>query len=374
MKQKDIDKCHHITLSTHVDEILNTMLLELPTVRYFFIKDYGGKHRHELFERRLMDKALEEESSQVTPVSEYISQKGNRWISYKFAEYFEKARFTQVWNTSFVYYETYGSCGAFFPIIMNNTKTKQLDKVEGVVIYTSHFFQRMSERTGKAYRSRELIQEFITTMQTHATQADEEGEVIVKFKGGYGFGKKRSDNPLVLEVRTFLADEQLSNKQRKKCERVNAYAELIQDGMFMKDVRSWTAYYSKDTEEQMAAKAKRNLFLTKKLGLDRYVSLATLVHTMFLRIMCNILHKELKDIPSNHRMVIVNETQECYEEFLNKYEFFNAQEASEEENNAFVSDLVDCMVRSGKKLGLKSITRDAIYKELNEAKYKNGNC
>lgn len=369
MKQKDIDKCSHINLSTSPKDILQTMLLEMPTVDYFFHKNYGGNRKWKQHEDQLLDKALAEKESQVTDISEYISRKGNRWMSYTFAEYFPKALHAQAWPTSFIYYETYGSCGAFFPMFRPSKKDKKTGKateVYGVIIYTSHFFQRMSERTGKAYRSRELIQEFITTMQTRALQADEDGEVIVKFKGGYGFGVKRCDDPMTLEVRTFLADEQLSPSQRRKCERVDAWAELLSDGDFLKEVAIGKAYHSNDTPEQVMKESVRSLELAKKIGAERMVMLAGLVHMTFVRLMTDILGMDMDDISEAQNVYIAYEIKECYAGFIRKYENFDGRKASKEQNDEFEKDLVDVMVKCGKKMKLRSMTREAIVKRINE--------
>ena len=362
MKRKDIEKCHHVNLSTDPKDILDTMLLELPSVKYFFQKDYGGKNKFYKNEDNLLDKALTEEESQITDISEYISPKGNRWMSYNFVEYFPRAKFAMAWPTSFIYYETYGSCGAFFPIYRKPKKSKngKFTEIYGVIIFTSHFFQRMSERTGKAYRSRELIQEFITTKDTHASQADEDGDVVMKFKGGYGFGKLRSNEPYVLEVRTYLTDEQLSPSQKRKCEKIDAYAELIKDGTFIKDVSNHTAYHSTNTQEDDMKQAMHNLELAKKIGADRFLLLAGMVHLTFLKLMTEILGMRLADISSAQNVVIGNETQECYVEFLHKYEHFDARKATDEENKQFRDELVECFVNAAKKLKLRSMTREAI--------------
>ena len=369
MKKKEIERCTHVNLRTNPKDILETMLLELPTVKYFFQKDFGGKNKFLKKEDQMLDKALEEEKSQITDISEYISPKGNRWMSYNFVEFFPRAKYAQAWPTSFIYYETYGSCGAFFPLYRKSKKKKsngRISEIYGVLVFTSHFFQRMSERTGKAYRSRELIQEFITTKETHAGQADEDGEVIMKFKGGYGFGVKRSDEPYVLEVRTYLTDEQLSPSQKRKCERIDAYAELIEDGTFIKEVSNHTAYHSTNTPEQDIEKAMHNLELAKKIGADRFIMLAGMVHVAFLKIMTDILGMKLSDISTAQNVVIGNETQECFSDFLNKYEKFDGSKATKEENDEFTKELVDCMAAAGRKLKIRSMTRDAIEKRIRE--------
>lgn len=365
MKRKDIDKCQYVNLSTDPKDILDTMLLELPSVNYFFRKDYGGKNKFLKHEDTLLDKALAEEKSQITDISEYISPKGNRWMSYNFIEYFPKAKYAQAWPTSFIYYETYGSCGAFFPLY-RKAKNGKITEIYGVLIFTSHFFQRMSERTGKAYRSRGLIQEFITTKETHAVQADEEGDVIIKFKGGYGFGKLKSKEPYVLEIRTYLTDEQLSPSQKYKCENIDAYAELISDGAFIKEVSIGNAYYSTDTPEESIKQFMHKFKLAKKIGADRKMMLTGLVYIVFIDLMHEILNINLLNVSTAQTVAIAHEIGDCYRDFVNKYEFFDSRKATTKENQQFRDDLVECYVNAAKKLKLKGVTKEVINAKIDK--------
>jgi len=362
MKQKHIDMCSHINLSTKPEDILQTMLLELPVVKYFYHKDYGGRNRYNVFEDSQLDLALAEKHDITTNVSEYISQKGNRWISYLHIEYFPKAQYAKAWPTSFIYYETYASCGAFFPMYrpakkQNKKKDSSNDEMFGVIIYTDHFFLRMADRTGKAYRSRELIREFITTMQTHAAQADEDGDIIVKFRGGYGFGKKRADTPCVLEVRTYLTDKQLSPSQRRKCERVDAAAEMLADGMFLKEVAAHTAYHSALTPSEAAANGLRKLKAAKKLGLENLMVLMSAIHLAFVRIIQDLLHIE---VSMQQSAVIADVTGENDMSFAKKWAYIDGDKMTAEQEAEFREDFIDTMVMNARQLKLRSINRDAV--------------
>ena len=368
MKQKDIDKCKHINLSTDPEDIVRTMTLEQPVADYFLHKDYGGKNKFDKYKEESLDAALAEEKNQYSDFSEYISHKGNRWISYVFTEYYPKAKYAISYPTSFIYYETYESCGAFFPMFdynkhrtKPNTKKDPKNRIIGSYIFTSHFFQRMSERTGKAFRSRELIREFITSMQTQSWQIDEDGEIIIKFKGGYGFGVKRCDNPLTAEIRTFLADEQLTPAQKRKCEKVDAFAELVKDGMYIDDVALHTAYHTHLTPEEETRVANEKLMLCRKLGDDRLMLLAGWVNTIFMMVMRDLLHIEQEKLTTQGTVTAVGvQTRDICAEFAEKHLYYDGSKATNEERRQFRTDLAETMEKCAKKLKLHSITRERI--------------
>jgi hypothetical protein len=377
MKKRDIERCEHVNLSTKPEKIVETMQLELPNVRYFYMKGFGGKKKYMEAEEKLIDKALAEGKSQLTDIGEYISPKGNRWVSYTHAELFKEARYVQAWRHDFIYYETYGSCGAFFKINLPKpvVNKRNEDEIDGVVIYTSHFFQRMSERTGKAYRSRELIREFITTMQTHATQADEEGDVVVKFKGGYGFGRKVSDEPLVLEVRTYLTDRQLTGKQRKKVEMLDAYSVMLSGGSFLKEVVQNRIVLQGARSKELLSDAKRKMKALDKMGLSRNVAMMEMMAVTFHKIRSAVCKVDEENLTEEYVMLELTETAECYTGFIAKYVNFKTSEATEEENNAFVEDMIDALAAAAKKMRYGPMTKEAIRDyiySLNKSGGKNG--
>ena len=346
-----------INLFTNPEDIISTMRKELPFAKYFFHKSYGGSRKYAVFEDKLLDKAGKEKQTQITKTNDYISKEGNRWKTYTHVEYYPKACYAQAYHFSFIYYETYGSCGAFFPSFPSGPdgKTIKRTKPDGVIIYTSHFFLRMSERTGIPYRSAALIQEFISTRKPSSYQADEDGNVIVKFKNGYGFGVEKSQSPKVLEIRTFLTKEQLTPKQKKKCEMIDAYDEIVGNGIHMKDVAINTALLM-SKEETMIESAKK-LEAAKKLGIENSIMLASMVNLSIIQILEDVL--DIK-VDEKQAILIGFITQECSLNFVNKYKDFNNQEATEEQKKTFSDDLVNVVINVVKKLKLVSITREKI--------------
>lgn len=356
-----------VNLSTKAEEIIATMREEIPAALYHFRKPYGGRNKYMKFEDEFLDKALNDEKSQMTELGEYISRVGNRWMTYTMVDYYQKAKYANATHVSFIYYETYGSCGAFFPLYnpgsVKHMKRKE-GQADGVMIFTSHFFQRMSERTGKAYRSRELIQEFISTKSTQASETDADGEVIVKFKGGYGFGVEKSQSPRVVEVRTYLTDKQLTPKQRKKVERVDAYAELLAEGMYLKEVALHSAFHTFNTPEKAAAEGLRRYAAMKKLGIEVPMMMMSYIHLCFVRILEDLLHMTLT-MPQS--ALICQFEMECgIEELVHKYKDFDGRTATEEEENQFMEDAIDLFSKVAKKMKLKSVNRETISAHIKE--------
>lgn len=352
-----------INLTTKPADIIETMREELPSERYQFRKANGGNLKYAKLEDHLLDKALEDEESQFTDINEHISRYGNRWITYTHVEYYPKAKHAQAYHMSFVYYETYASCGAFLPMYSPAKSSKKI-KVDGVLIFTDHFFLRMAERTGKKYRSKELIREFITTKSTNASQTDDEGEVIIRFKGGYGFGIEKSKRPHLIEIRTYLTDNQLSPKQKKKCEKVDAYSEIVADGMSNEDIAILTAYNS--TSEEWLERAIKTFNAAQKIGIHRRMVVAASANAMFIRLMCDIIHMDEKKLTQASVMVIFSRIKFYVDQFARKYEKFDEETATPEEIQQFNADLIDMCTKCAKRLSISTMTREAITKRYTE--------
>lgn len=348
-----------VNLSTSTADIIATMREEMPKAQYFFRKQFGGKQKYLKAEDELLDKALAEEHDQLTDMSYYISPVGNRWICYTHVVYYPRAKYAHAFHYSFIYYETLASCGAFFPSYSPRQTKGGLVKPKGqpdeVLIFTDHFFYQMSERTGKEYRSKDLIREFISTKMEHAMTADEDGEIIAKFTGGHGFGKELEREPRRLEVRTYLTDKQLNNKQRRKCEAVDAMYELMKDGMFIKNVALNTALQQDFTAEEAAKDGLRRLKAIKKLGIEQPMAMLVGIHLGFVRILQDILHIEI-DI--HQSAVIAHIVSNNAEEIVKKWVDVDCN--TDELNADFERDLIDCYCRCAREMKLKHVNRDTI--------------
>ena len=351
-----------VNLSTKAKDILATMCEEMPKAYYFFRKKYGGKQKYLKHEDQMLDKALEEKKDQFTDIDYWISKVGNRWMTYTQAEYFPKACYANAFHYAFIYYETFASCGAFFPLYSQKSQEKKGEakkdaKPVGVILYTDHFFYQMSERTKIEYRSKELIKEFISQRLEDAVLIDENGEVIVKFKGGYGFGKEYSKNPQFLAIRTFLRDEELNAKQRKACEPVDTLYELTKDGGMIKDVALNTALLQDLSDKEAIKENIKKMEAMKKLGMEKHMFLTASLHDVFVQILEALLHMEL----TTQQITIVGHiiTYKAVD-FVKKWVKEDAIGRDEE----FKKDMVDVFVKAAKEMKLKSVNRETITLQL----------
>lgn len=357
--------------STKPEDIIATMREEMPSEYYFFRKHFGGRQKYYKYEDQMLDKALEEKKDQYTDIHSHISRAGNRWMVYTQAQYFPKAIYAQAFQYSFIYYETMASCGAFFPTFdqveykkKGKERRKHEAKPTGVIIFTAHFFYQMSERTGKAYRSKELIKEFISTKCEHAIQADEDGEVIAKFRGGYGFGVQLSENPRVFEIRTFLKDTQLNGKQRRKVEPLDAMYELGRDGTFMSEVAMHTAINQYDVDREQLIKDNMKKFeAIKKLGLEKRLILHSLCFITYVKILKRLI---TEDITPSQEMVISHFIGNHARSFVEKYEDADLQHLSLENDKEMCNEIVEVMTAAAKEMKLRSLTRDRLQAAFND--------
>lgn len=217
-------KPQHVNLSTPPADIIATMAEEIQAVRYHKRKAYGGTRKYEIWKQELKEKALAEKQNQLSELTEWISKVGNRWVMYSSEEYFPDSGHVLPCHAAFIYYETYASCGAFFPTYDEGSR-----KVSGVVVFTSHFFQRLSERANVPFRSKAMIQEFISSnfMRTTTSKEKVGSDAYMRFRIGYGIGAVLSVEPYAVEIRTFLTDEQLSPSQRKRMEAADMDARIV---------------------------------------------------------------------------------------------------------------------------------------------------
>ena len=203
-----------INLSSTPAQIVQEITEDYPHVEY-----WTNRKRPDL------DKWIEEtQSSQESKVylaNEHTTKNGNRWMTCYVQDKSINGQAVTV-KVSFIYYETIGSIGVFAPIKHQNyTNTMSCG---GCLIFTSHFFQRLSERTGVDFGSRELLIAFVLSVSTftlYPEQTDESGKkrITIQLAGGIGKGVTIQDEPLIAEIRTYLHETQLNPKQQKELQR-----------------------------------------------------------------------------------------------------------------------------------------------------------
>ena len=380
-----------INLSTQPKELLATMQAEVPAAWYHFRKTIGSALQYQKHEDRLLDQALAERQSLVSDTVEWISKVGNRWITYVHTEYFPQAMHAIATHFSFVYYETYASCGAFFPMyppasVGKNGKKKQ--QPTGIIIYTDHFFYQMSQRTGKKYRSKELIREFITTRDSHAMQTDDDGELVVRFVGGYGFGKWwEQDGIRVCQVRTYLNEkgrDSLNRRQQQLVEKLNAYATIFEDGMYNPEVARDTAFSASlqrnpDVLEPISdkidaetlqkitgnpvAKAEymqtldKRLQAIKTLGLERELAFSMTLGMGYAGLIEKMLNIKL-NVPQ--LAIIASYVSMESQEMIRKYARRDMSKTSDAEQQEFMDDFTKMSARVARRMKLRSMTEERI--------------
>ena len=386
-----------INLSTQPADLLATMLAELPVAWYHYRKQIGSTLQYQKHEDRLLDQALAEKHSLVSDTGEYISMVGNRWITYVHTEYFPQAMHAVATHVSFIYYETYASCGAFFPLYpppAARRKGKQKkQEPDGIIIYTDHFFYQMSQRTGKKYRSKELIREFITTRDAHAAQTDDDGGLVVRFTGGYGFGKWwEQDGIRVYQVRTYLNEkgqDSLNRRQQRLVEKLNAYAVLLEEGMYNPDVALDTAVSAAiasnpdalaavsdklnpetlqqidgnaTTREDYLCSLAKRMEAIETLGLDREMQLATALALGFVGLMEKMLDMELNE--AQVAVITPFVSMECGD-IVEKYARRDMSQATDAEQQEFTDDFIRMAARTARRMKLRSMTEERIREKVN---------
>ena len=389
-----------INLSTQPAELLATMQEELPVAWYHYRKQIGSTLQYKKHEDQVLDQVLAEQRSIVSDVGEWISKVGNRWITYVHHEYFPQALHAMATHVSFVYYETYASCGAFFPLYAppsSKSRGKQKKQVPyGIVIYTDHFFLQMSNRTGKKYRSRELIREFVTTRDAHAMQTDDDGGLVVRFVGGYGFGKWwEEDGVRVCQVRTYLNEkggDSLNRRQQRLVEKLNAYAVLFEDGMYNPDVardaivsaaiarrpdvlENISDKIDAETMRKIAANPttpadymnsmEKRLKAIKTLGLDREMQFSMALAMGYVGLMQKMLDMEL-----NEAQVAIAGSYVSVEcgDMVRKYARRNMAQATDAEQREFMDDFASMSARVARRMRLHSMTVDRIRETVEKMK------
>ncbi len=218
-----------INLNTPSDVLMKEMETDQKKAIFWMKKYYHGEKGYERMRDNLLMKCMETRQNQSSETIEYKSLNGNRWIVFEYAIYYPEVGTANCMPYAFCYYETYASIGAFVP---GFSPDKYNQKMTSCIIYTSHFFERFCERLGVKMRSREMVKRFIECVpqQFFTFETLEKGEQVkfnVRLPGSVGRGFKRNDDFNIFEVRTFLTDKQLSNKQLRETEHVRKAGDTI---------------------------------------------------------------------------------------------------------------------------------------------------
>ena len=215
-----------INLSTPSQQLIDELIDEEKKALFWLQKQYHGEKGYDKMREELLHKCAATHKQQVSDVVEYISPKGNRWMIFESAQYYPDAGMSHTTPIAFCYYETYASVGAF--MVGHN-----MYDIEGsmrfAIIFTDHFFLRFCQRLQVPMRSRWMIQKFVEAIPGFAFSFGEKNEygnikVDCRLPGSVGRGVVRKDGK-VIEIRTFLTDKQLDNKQLRDTKKVRKFGD-----------------------------------------------------------------------------------------------------------------------------------------------------
>ena len=203
-----------INLSTPNKELIQELNADYEKLGYWMKKKIGGEKKLSQLQNELVRQYHLTGKVQTSEPIEYISANGNKWYGYYKTVKIGGIIYPN--SMGFCYYETYGSIGAFVPI-----SNKSIEGVDGVVIFTSHFFLRLSQRLGVGVRSREVVKRFLEMLDNMVIQYNGDSdkrkdEVEVSFSGSVWRGYWRHGDSNVVVLNTFLKHVELPSRQKDK--------------------------------------------------------------------------------------------------------------------------------------------------------------
>ena len=203
-----------INLSTPNEELLKELDSDYRKLGYWMEKKVGGQRKKQELQDNLVKKYLLTGKVQTSNPLEYISTNGNKWYGYY--KTFNIGGIPLANSIGFIYYETYGSIGAFVPI-----SSKSVQGCDGVVVFPSHFFLRLSQRLGVGVRSREVIKRFLDIIDNMVIEYKGDSdkrkdEVEVSFSDSVWRGYWKNGDPRVVVLNTFLKHTELSETNKRK--------------------------------------------------------------------------------------------------------------------------------------------------------------
>ena len=217
-----------INFATPHKQIVRELFDEERKAFFWLRKKNHGDKGYEAMRDKLLQKSRVTQKTQISDVVEYISPTGNRWMVFECCQYHERANMSNTTPVAFCYYETYGSVGAY---LIGRGMYDGKDKQDCVIHFTNHFFLRFCQRLGVEMRSRWMVQRFcevITGYLFGANGVDEQGRVKidVRLPASIGRGVMLKDAPII-EIRTYLTDKELTNKQLRETQKLREAYENI---------------------------------------------------------------------------------------------------------------------------------------------------
>lgn len=222
-----------ITIQTPNEELLKEFNKEQQGAVRWLQKHFQGTKEGERYCIELGRKCLDEHRDINSKFIDYMPKSGNKWKVFARFKYYAEGTLDII-PCLMMYYETIGSIGIFAPIQLANAESPNDDN-NGVLIFTSHFFHRLfnPERDKAANVTLEQALEWVAANITPIAKfnTDNEGRptIDMRVEGGIARGYRRQDptdkQVPIFEIRTFLTDSQLNNKQRRQTSDMREMAE-----------------------------------------------------------------------------------------------------------------------------------------------------
>ncbi|MGM9797449.1 MAG: hypothetical protein ACI3ZY_07730 [Parabacteroides sp.] len=235
---------------------------------YWFFKKMGGDRQVQQLTKKLEQKVLACKADVVGDLVEYHSKHGNNWIGCLCGWYCGGEPLIKL--LAFAYYETIGSYGAFAPLFENGQTYNS--NPSGVQILTSHFFLRAKDRLkyrleNKQDLARAILFTIDMTAQQYLDEASGEWRMDYQLPQGIARGVIRSQNPLLVEIRTCLSQAALNRKQSKDTAKMREVERLLAP---RKKEPSTVGYTTQEDRAKRVANTRRGMAMIgrSEVGFD----------------------------------------------------------------------------------------------------------
>lgn len=195
------------------DRITDTIFGDYKKAKYWHTKMNNGKVGLEKIRANFMAKSLVNKNEMYSGATEYTTVNGDKWYVLNVGKWIDGG--CAFGTIAFSYYETASSCGVFDIVETANWEGVPYDCV--CLHFTDHFFLRYMDRTEYKGKKMNLVFEVIKQISSsgvYAEKADNgDWRCDIHISGGIGRGYISKKCPFI-EIRTFLTDKSLNNKQK----------------------------------------------------------------------------------------------------------------------------------------------------------------
>lgn len=210
-----------LNLRTPPQEMVETVMREGKIAEKRFIARMGGKKAYDRKQDRFLACAMKMQQSYIHDIMTFVLPSGNKWCVFEYTLY--DAGFVHTRYMVFCYYMTkpYGGMYRYIHEMKINDNGEQV-YLDRCFVFGSHFFERLHERGIYEWKGLETLAQFCvdnTSSTAYCTDKkcnkwDIRVHSSTTGKSAIGRGFRSSDNS-VAYIKTVLADEQLTTRQRR---------------------------------------------------------------------------------------------------------------------------------------------------------------